>query len=63
MADYEAQAERAATAFIVETGIRAPIESYDALHAVVAAAYLTGRHDGMREAREMLNVTPFEVKP
>jgi MoxR-like ATPase len=52
--DFTRQAERAASALIMETGVRAPVESYELLHAVVAGAWMQGHRDAIAETVDAL---------
>lgn len=50
-------AERAATEILVELGVRPPIDTYELLHAIVAAAWLKGSAAGIVECRDMIGDT------
>ncbi len=52
--DFTAQANRAATELLHEVDIELPVESYEILHALVAAAYGKGSIDAVGETAAII---------
>ncbi len=52
--DFTTQANRAATELLHEVDIELPVESYELLHALVAAAYGKGSMDAVGETAAII---------
>ena len=58
--DFTAQANRAATELLAEIDVVLPVESYEILHALVAAAYGKGSMDAVGETAAIIRA---EIPP